>query len=94
MMVPARDVEKMYTEIVLGLSKSQSTVNMSTEADALWDQIEAEVRQMRADGKGFEIPSEIPDVPKVHMVAEVDKMAALRGRFRVLERILQLWLDK
>jgi hypothetical protein len=94
MMVPARDVERIYTEIVLGLSKAESTVTMSNEADALWDEIETEVRQMRAEGKRFDIPAEIPDVPRVHMIPEVDAMASLRGRLRVLERILQLWLDK
>jgi len=70
MMADSKSVERMYTEIVLGISKSQSTVEMNDELSSLWNQIAREVKQMKSEGKGFDIPTEIPDVPKVKMVPE------------------------
>jgi hypothetical protein len=94
MMADSKSVERMYTEIVLGISKSQSTVEMDSELSALWDQIVREVKQMRSEGKGFEIPTEIPDVPKVKMVPEARFAAFIRGRLNVLRRLSNLYLDK
>jgi hypothetical protein len=54
-MADAEIVERMYAEIVLGVEKSQSTIEMDSELSALWDQIASEVAQMKAEGKGFKI---------------------------------------
>jgi len=53
-------IERIYVEILLGFSKEQSLVELDDKLSALWDKIAAEVAQMKAEGKGFEIPSEIP----------------------------------
>lgn len=93
-MANSRSVERMYTEIVLGINKSQSTVKMDAELSSLWDQISREVRQMKAEGKGFDIPTEIPDVPKVNMVPEARFAAFVRGRLNVLRRLSDLYFGK
>ena len=42
-MADSKSVERMYAEIVLGIDKSQSTVEMDAELSGLWDQIAREV---------------------------------------------------
>ena len=93
-MADSKSVERMYAEIVLGIDKSQSTVEMDAELSGLWDQIAREVQQMKAEGKGFDIPSEIPEVPKLKMVPEARFAAFVRGRLDVLRRLSDLYLDK
>ena len=93
-MADSKSVERMYAEIVLGIDKSQSTVKMDAELSGLWDQIAREVEQMKAEGKGFDIPSEIPEVPKLKMVPEARFAAFVRGRLNVLRRLSDLYLDK
>ena len=93
-MADSKSVERMYAEIVLGIDKSQSTVEMDAELSGLWDQIAREVKQMKAAGKGFDIPSEIPEVPKLKMVPEARFAAFVRGRLDVLRRLSDLYLDK
>lgn len=93
-MADSKSVERMYAEIVLGIDKSQSTVEMDEELSGLWDQIAREVEQMKAEGKGFDIPSEIPEVPKLKMVPEARFAAFVRGRLNVLRRLSDLYLDK
>lgn len=61
-MANSKDVERIYTQIVLGIPKSESTVTLDDELSDIWDKIAAEVDAMREAGQGFEIPAETPDV--------------------------------
>lgn len=61
-MADSRDIERIYVQIVLDTPKTASTVKLTPELDALWDQIAGEVAEMRRQGLGFDIPAEIPDV--------------------------------
>jgi len=61
-MIQASESERVYVEILLGIPRSKSTVRMRPEIERFWDELTAEVKQMRADGKGFLIPSEFPSV--------------------------------
>lgn len=62
MPLEANEVERIYVEVLLGMSRSESLVRMRPEVEQFWDKLSAEVAQMRADGKDFIIPSEFPDV--------------------------------
>lgn len=55
------EIERIYTEIVLGLPRSESLVEMRPEVVAFWDTLSAEVERMRADGKSFKMISEFPN---------------------------------
>lgn len=59
------EIERIYTEIVLGLPRSESLVEMRPEVVAFWDTLSAEVERMRADGKSFKMISEFADVMPV-----------------------------
>lgn len=54
---------KIYVNIVNGYSKAQSGVKLTPELEAVWDEIEAWVRQIREQNPDavFEIPSEWPE---------------------------------
>lgn len=62
MPLEANEVERIYVEVLLGMSRSESLVRMRPEVEQFWGKLSAEVAQMRADGKDFIIPSEFPDV--------------------------------
>lgn len=93
MAVSSRIVERIYTEIVLNVAKKDSTVDMTNEVSALWDEIAAEVAQMKADGKDFEIPSEMPDPVQLTPV-EQDRSVSQSGRLDTLAKLSRLYLDK
>lgn len=61
-MTDSEKVTRIYVEILLGMSKEDSRVELTPELDGLWDTIAAEVAQMRAEGKDFEVPAELPTV--------------------------------
>ena len=68
-MIDSEKVERIYVEILLGIPKDHSQVELDAQYDAVWDRIAVEVAQMRAEGKQFEIPSEIPsEIPDVEPV--------------------------
>lgn len=60
------EIERIYTEIVLGLPRSKSLVKMRPEVVAFWDTLSAEVERMRADGKSFKMISEFPNTMPVN----------------------------
>lgn len=62
MALEANEVERIYVEILLGIPRSESLVRMRPEVERFWDELSAEIAQMRADGKGFLVPNEFPDV--------------------------------
>lgn len=93
MAVSSRIVERIYTEIVLNVAKKDSTVDMTNEVSALWDEIAAEVAQMKADGKDFEIPSEMPDPVQLTPV-EQERSVSPSGRLDTLAKLSRLYLDK
>lgn len=93
MAVSSRIVERIYTEIVLNVAKKDSTVDMTNEVSALWDEIAAEVAQMKADGKDFEIPSEMPDPVQLTPV-EQERSVSPSGRLDALAKLSRLYLDK
>lgn len=62
MTLEANEVERIYVEILLGIPRSESLVRMRPEVERFWDELSAEIAQMRADGKGFLVPNEFPDV--------------------------------
>ena len=74
-MADSKKVERIYVEIVLGIPKDQSQVQLDAELDAIWDQVATEVEQMKAEGKQFEIPTEIPDVEPVDGPAKAIRAA-------------------
>lgn len=62
----------MYGQIVRGVAKEDSHYVTDEESGRLWDQIAAEVEQMRADNPEvqFEVPNEVPEVPDAAEAAE------------------------
>jgi hypothetical protein len=61
-MASANDVSRITAEIANGVLKQDSTVTLTDELSALWDQIEMEIAEIRARGLIVEIPGEMPDV--------------------------------
>ena len=54
-------VERMYLEILLGISQKDSRLKpLSTKEVAQWSLIEQQVKDIRDKGGEFEIPNEIP----------------------------------
>jgi hypothetical protein len=93
MAVSSKTVERIYTEIVLNIPKNESTITMDAEISALWDEISAEVEQLRSEGFGFDIPSEMPDPVTIYPV-EDERSDDPTGRLDVLEKLSRLYLDK
>lgn len=62
MALEANEAERIYVEILLGIPRSESLVRMRPEVERFWDGLVVQIEQMRADGKGFMIPNEFPDV--------------------------------
>jgi hypothetical protein len=55
-------VERMYLEILLGISQNQSLLKpLSAKEVAQWDLITKQVKEIKAKGGEFDIPNEIPD---------------------------------
>lgn len=61
-MATARDLERIYVQIVLGIPKTSSTVPLTAELDTAWDRIAGEVAEMLRRGYALDIPAETPDV--------------------------------
>lgn len=57
-------INRIYSHIVMGKTKEETTVTLDPELDALWDQIAQEVQEIKDNNPGavFDIPNEIPDV--------------------------------
>ena len=56
-------VERMYVEILLGISQNKSLLKpLSAKEVAQWANLEKEVKEIRANGGGFIIPSELPSM--------------------------------
>jgi len=55
-------IERMYLEILLGMSQNKSLLQpLSDKEMAQWDLITKQVEEIRAKGGEFDIPNEIPD---------------------------------
>ena len=55
-------IERMYLEILLGMSQNKSLLQpLSDKEMAQWDLITKQVEEIRAKGGEFEIPNEIPE---------------------------------
>jgi hypothetical protein len=55
-------VERMYLEILLGMSQNKSLLQpLSDKEMAQWDLITKQVEEIRAKGGEFDIPNEIPN---------------------------------
>lgn len=55
-------IERMYLEILLGISQNDSRLKpLSTKEVAQWALIEQQVKEIRDKGGEFEIPNEIPN---------------------------------
>jgi hypothetical protein len=55
-------VERMYLEILLGISQNKSLLQpLSDKEMAQWDLITKQVAEIRAKGGEFDIPNEIPN---------------------------------
>ena len=55
-------VERMYLEILLGISQNKSLLQpLSDKEMAQWDLITKQVEEIRAKGGEFDIPNEIPN---------------------------------
>jgi hypothetical protein len=62
-------IERMYLEILLGITKQDSLLKpLSASEVAAWGRIEKQVKEIRAMGGEFEIPNEIPQSSPVKMV--------------------------
>ena len=56
-------VERMYVEILLGISQNKSLLKpLSAKEVAQWANLEKEIKAIRDNGGGFIIPSELPTV--------------------------------
>jgi hypothetical protein len=60
--VDSDELASMYAQIVNGVPKEQSRFVTDEESSAAWEQIAAEVEQMRADNPNviFDVPNELP----------------------------------
>ncbi len=58
-------IERMVVEITLGMSKGESLIQMTTDASEMWDQLEAEIRELKAKGMIVDTAPEIPAVVRV-----------------------------
>jgi hypothetical protein len=55
-------VERMYLEILLGISQNKSLLQpLSDKEMAQWDLITKQVKEIRDKGGEFDIPNEIPN---------------------------------
>jgi len=55
-------VERMYLEILLGISQNKSLLQpLNAKEVAQWDLITKQVEEIRAKGGEFDIPNEIPN---------------------------------
>ena len=55
-------VERMYLEILLGISQNKSLLQPLNDKEmAQWDLITKQVEEIRAKGGEFDIPNEIPN---------------------------------
>lgn len=53
--------ERMYLEILLGISQNDSLLKPLSSAElAQWSRIDAQVKEIRANGGEFDIPNELP----------------------------------
>lgn len=54
-------IERMYVEILLGISQNKSLLKpLSPKEVEQWANLEADIKKIRAQGGGFIIPSEVP----------------------------------
>lgn len=60
-MITTEEVERMVTEITLGMDKSKSKVKMTEQASKMWDKIVSEVEEMKSSGYVVDPPKETPD---------------------------------
>jgi hypothetical protein len=55
-------VERMYLEILLGISQNESLLKpLSAKEVAQWSLIEQQVKEIKAKGGEFDIPNELPN---------------------------------
>lgn len=53
--------ERMYLEILLGISQNESLLKpLSADELAQWGRIDKQVKEIRANGGEFDIPNELP----------------------------------
>lgn len=56
-------IERMYVEILLGISQNESLLKpLSPKEVEQWATLDAQVKEIRAQGGGFIIPSELPSM--------------------------------
>jgi hypothetical protein len=62
--VDSEALASMYNQIVLGVPKEQSRFVTDEKSSATWDQIAAEVEQMKAENPAvwFDVPNELPSI--------------------------------
>ena len=64
-MATSEQLERMVTEITLGFDKRDSVIPMTPLIAAEWDQLEREIREIRAQGFVVGNANEIPAVVQV-----------------------------
>jgi hypothetical protein len=56
-------LERMYLEILLGISQNDSLLKpLSADEMAQWGRIAEQVKEIRAKGGQFDIPNELPSM--------------------------------
>ena len=61
MATDTKRVERMYVEILLGISQNDSRLKpLSSDEVAQWSRMEKQIQEIRNMGGEFEIPNEIP----------------------------------
>lgn len=68
----ARDLEIMTQQIMRGVTKEQSSMIRDVEASEVWDALEAEIAEMKAQGIIVEIPYESPGMQPLDPALIVD----------------------
>lgn len=65
MAATSEQLERMVTEITLGIDKRDSLIPMTPSISETWDQLEREIREIRAQGLIVDNPAEVPAVVQV-----------------------------
>jgi hypothetical protein len=59
-------LERMYLEILLGISQNDSLLKpLSADEVAQWARLDAQVKEIRDNGGGFIIPNELPNMEEI-----------------------------
>lgn len=64
-MITAKDLERMTTEITLGVPKAESSLVMTQELSRWWDRLARQVADIKERGREVDAPFETADVDPV-----------------------------